>query len=98
LNRQQRRAVARKRVRTPMVKLGLLTLHEAELMSEWADAYLLQQERDLPPPDERTPLEQWAVERTRQIQALLQAKVEDRPAYDEHREREEPSYDDDQTA
>ncbi len=89
-NRKERRHAARRGRVVPMVKMGLLTIPEAELIAEWADAYLLQQERDLPTEEERTELQRWSVARTAQLRNMLQASVESRPTYDEHAERVEP--------
>lgn len=87
MNRAARRA---RPAKVPMVKLGLLTIPEAELMAEWADGYLLQLE-ELLGDDEPTPPQVWARDRTRQLRDMLQAAVDGRPALDEHARREEPA-------
>lgn len=76
----------------PMVRLGDLTIPEAELMAEWADAWLNQLDEHFLE-GQLDDSQRWARARTRQLRDMLQASVEGRPTYDEHREREEPARD-----
>lgn len=83
MNRQQRRALARKQAQVPMVKVGLLTIPEAEVVAEALDQYALHLQ-DVGLEGERV----WAHARAVAIRELLQASIDGRPAYDEHGERE----------
>lgn len=83
MNRQQRRAAERKQAAVPMVKMGLLTLPEAEVLAEALDAYTvhLGDLGDLEGP------QVWALGRARAMRDMLQASLENRPGYDSHAER-----------
>lgn len=87
MNRQQRRAAARKKLVVPMVRIGDLTMGEAEVVAEALDAYALQIEEDVNLSDQQV----WAIGRARAIRDMVQAGIDGRPTYDEHQDREQPA-------
>lgn len=83
MNRQQRRAVDRKKVRVPMVKIGLLTIPEAEVLAEALDTYAVSLEKETDPTSEQV----WAIGRAKVIRDMVQAGIDNKPTYDQHAER-----------
>lgn len=86
MNRQQRRAAARKKLVVPMVRIGDLTMGEAEVVAEALDQYALTLEEDTDPASQQV----WAIGRARAIRDMVQAGIDGRPTYDEHNDREQP--------
>lgn len=89
MNRQERRAVERKQARVPMVKMGLLTLAEAEVVAEALDDYARHLVEDTE--GVLTGEQVWAVGRAKAIRDLLQASLEARPAHDGTNDRTPPA-------
>lgn len=80
-NRQQRRAAERRRNRVvPMVRVGDLTLPEAELHAEAMDAYVRSLDAELPADVGLWTAQQtWARARAVQLREMYQGTVEPRP-------------------
>jgi len=84
LNRQQRRAAERRK--QPVlagIRIGDLTLKEAEVVEEALDQYALHLEELGDLQGERV----WALGRARSIRDRIRASLENRPHYDAHGER-----------
>lgn len=85
MNRQQRRALERGKAKRPMVRIGELTLDEAEILEEALDLYLREQWAHVEgEPDMQ---QRWVIGRAEQMQRLLYAAVHRGAAYDTHGER-----------
>lgn len=84
MNRQQRRAAERRKLKVPMIRIGQLTIPEAEVMAEALDMYALQLEETVEPTSEQV----WALGRAKALRDMLQAGIDDRPIYDEQADRE----------
>lgn len=84
MNRQQRRAAARRPPVSLGIRIGDLSVKEAEVVEEALDQYALELEKVTEPHAEQV----WAIGRAKAIRDLLRAALENRPQYDEHGERE----------
>lgn len=84
MNRQQRRAAARKRLRVPAIRIGEVTIPEAEVLTEALDMYVLSLEEEVEPHQEQV----WALGRAKALRDMLQAGIDNKPIYDAHAERE----------
>lgn len=86
MNRQQRRAIERRKAAALCIRMGDLSLAEAEVLAEALDAYALKIEEDAV--GDLTGEQVWARGRAIAMRDLLQASIEGRPAYDSHGKRE----------
>lgn len=86
MNRQQRRLAARRQAAALRIRVGDLSLAEAEVMAEALDNYAFKIEEDAD--GDLTGEQVWARGRAIAMRDLLQASIEGRPAFDSHGERE----------
>lgn len=88
MNRAMRRAQSRGKVQIPMVRVGDLTMDEAEILEEALDMYLREQDSFV----EGEPTEQqaWVIDRATRIKNALYAAIHGGKWHDQGQERELP--------
>lgn len=86
MNRQQRRLAERRKKEALCIRIGDLSLAEAEVIEEALDTYVLKMDEDIE--GEPTGPQVWARGRAVSLRDMLRASIEGRPSFDSHGERE----------